>query len=621
VTPNSGTAPYTYSLDGGPGQSGGSPYTFINVSAGPHTIVVTDAANCVSNSISENVAAGPGLTTTATATDVLCNGGATGTITVAQPTIGNPPFEYSLDNVNWQSSNTFSGLIANVYTVYFREGNGCQGSLTITVNQPTSLSVTASTTPVVCNGQSNGIITVTGSGGTSPYQYSIDGGVNWQGTGIFNVPANSYVVLIRDANGCSTTQNVTVTEPSALTANSTNTNASCNGGNDGTITVNASGGNTSYQYSIDGVNFQSSNVFNVAPGSYTVTVKDNLGCSFTFPAIVGMTSNLTLTPQTDPTICEGSSVQLNVNSNATVYSWNPGTDLSSTTVPNPIANPRVTTQYIVTATLGLCSKDDTVMVFVRPAPVPDAGPPGFICYGQTYQLQGSGGTQFTWAPATFLNNAAVANPIANPARTITYALSVIDGNGCNSLVRDSVTVDVTPPIKVKTFPFDTVGYTGDRFQLYAISPIPNPNYSYSWTPSSGLSDPNIFNPMVTLGAIGTDVTYQVIISTPAGCKGEGYVRVRVYTGPDIYVPTAFTPNGDGKNDKLTPFPVGIKQLNSFKVFNRWGQIVFSTNNLHDGWDGRLSGKEQASGVFVWMAEGITKDGKTIKKQGIVTLIR
>jgi len=621
VTPTSGTAPYTFSLDGGPAQTGPAPFTFTNVSAGSHTIVVTDAVNCVSNPITEIVAAGPNLSTTATSSGVLCNGGSTGSITVVQPTMGNPPYEYSLDNVNWQGSNVFNGLTAGTYTVYFREVNGCQGSLSITVNQPAALAASSITTPVVCNGQSNGVINVSASGGVSPYQYSIDGGASWQSSGTFNVVAGNYTITIRDANNCTSTTTANVTEPAALTANHTSTNASCDGGNDGTITVTTNGGNGSYQYSLDGISFQASNLFNVAPGNYTVTVRDNMGCTYAFPATVDMTSNLALTPQTDPTICEGGSVQLNVNSNATGYSWSPGTDLSSTTIPNPVANPATTTQYVVTVTLGRCTANDTVVVNVSPAPVPDAGMPGTICYGQSFQLQGSGGTQFTWSPVNYINNANIPNPTVNPPVTITYILSVRDGFGCPSLITDSVTVTVTPPIKVRTFPFDTIAYTGDQIQLNAFSAIPDSTYIYSWSPSFGLSDPTIPNPIVTAGPIGTDMTYRISISTPAGCRGDGFVRVRVYQGPDIYVPTAFTPNGDGKNDKLTPFPVGVKKLNYFRVFNRWGQLIFTTTSLHDGWDGRIGGKEQATGVYVWMTEGITKDDQVIRKRGTVTLIR
>ena len=135
------------------------------------------------------------------------------------------------------------------------------------------------------------------------------------------------------------------------------------------------------------------------------------------------------------------------------------------------------------------------------------------------------------------------------------------------------------------------------------------------------SDPKIANPIVTVGATGDVVQYQVITSTIAGCKGEGYVTIRVYKGPDIYVPSGFTPNGDGKNDRFTPFPVGMKSYTYFRVFNRWGQLVFSTTRLNDGWDGKLGGKDQQSGVYVWMIEGLTKDDRVITKRGTVALIR
>ncbi len=617
VSPTNGTGPYTFSLDGGAPQPGPVPFTFNNVPPGNHNVLITDANGCVSNIISVVIGPGPVLTTTVTTTDVLCNGGSTGIITVTQPTIGNPPYEYSLDGVTWQASNIFNGLAAGIYTVYYREGNGCQGSQPVTINEPAAMTATTSNTPAVCNGQSNGIINVSSAGGVTPYQYSIDGGINWQASNIFNVAAGNYTVTIRDGNNCTITRPVTVTQPAVLTANSVNSNATCDGGSDGIINVTANGGNTSYQYSIDGVNFQASNIFNVAPGNYTVTVKDNLGCTATFNTTVGLTSNLLVTAQTDRTICEGSSVQLQLNSNATVYAWAPATGLSSTSIANPVASPTVTTQYIVTATLARCSANDTVIVNVNAAPIPDAGADGFICYGQTYQLQASGGTQYSWTPSTYLSNASVPNPVVSPSRTITYTLSVNDANGCPSLVTDIVTVDVTPPIKVSTFPYDTIGYPGDQFQLLATSTA----NIYTWTPAIGLTDPTIPDPVVTVGAIGIDVLYQVIASTAAGCKGEGYVRVKVYKGPDIYVATGFTPNNDGMNDKFIPFPVGIKKLNYFKVFNRWGQMVYSTTVLNEGWDGRFGGKEQASGVYVWMLQGITKDDKIITKQGTVVLIR
>ncbi|HMU47816.1 MAG TPA: gliding motility-associated C-terminal domain-containing protein [Chitinophagaceae bacterium] len=622
VTPTNGTGPYTYSLDGAPAVAGTAPYTFMNVPAGSHNVVVFDAFGCVSVPLPVTVAAGPPLSTTVNKTDALCNGTPTGTITVTQPSTGVPPYEYSLDGVTWQASNTFTGLPAGVYTVYYREGAGCQGSQTITINEPATLGASVISTAVICNGQNNGTITVTATGGVSPYQYSLDGGTTWQAGNVFTVPAGNYTVTIRDINNCLTTQNITVTEPAALTANSANSNASCDGGNDGTITVNANGGNTGgYQYSIDGTTFQSSNIFNVGPGNYTIWVKDNQGCTTTFNTTVGLTNNLTFTPQTDPVICEGTSTQLSLNSNGTIYSWSPSTGLSDTTIYNPTANPIVTTQYIVSTTLGRCSAKDTVIVNVNAAPIPNAGADGFICYGQTYQLQGSGGTQYSWSPSTYLDDPLKPNAVSSAPKDIIYTLSIVsDINGCASLVTDEMRLDVTPPIKVQTFPFDTVAYSTDIFQLLAV-PSDSDVINYSWSPSIGLDNPFIANPIVTAGAIGDVVQYQVTTSTIAGCKGYGYVTVKVYKGPDLYVPTGFTPNNDGKNDKFTPFPVGIKELKYFRVFNRWGQMVFSTKQLHDGWDGRLQGTEQPTGTYVWMAEAVTNEDKIITKKGVVTLIR
>jgi gliding motility-associated-like protein len=630
VTPTTGTGPWEFSLDGAPYVAGASPHIFTNVPAGAHTVTIRNVAGCESNSINVNVQAGPSLVTTASKTDVLCNATATGSITVAQPSAGTPPFEYSLDATNWQTANQFTNLPAGVYTVYYREANGCQNTLSITVDEPMALAASSAMVPVVCNGQSNGTVTVTAAGGVGPYQYSSDGGVTWQTNNVFNLPAGSYNVWVRDFNGCQRPQTVVVSEPAVLTASSLNSNASCNGGNDGTILISTAGGNAGFSYSIDGVTFQSANQFNVAPGAYMVTVRDNLGCTNTFPATVGLTDDLVYTRQTDPTICESKSVQLNFASNATQYSWAPATALSSTTVANPVANPVVNTQYIVTATFGRCNVQDTVVVNVNAAPVPNAGADGFICYGQTYTLNASGGVQYKWSPSTYLSNSNIPNPISTPAKDIVYTVSILaDANGCGSLLSDSMRIDVTPPIKIRTFPFDTVVYEYDTLPILAIASDTDV-INYSWSPAFGLNNAAINNPIVTAGSLspamgtgpyGNETLYTVTGSTIAGCKGEGYVKVRIYKGPDLYLPTGFTPNGDGKNDRLIPFPVGIKELRYFRIYNRYGQLVFSTNQLHQGWDGRIGGIEQQSASFVWMAEAVTEMKKVITKKGVVTLIR
>ncbi len=621
ITPTSGTAPYTYSLDGAPAVAGSQPFTFSNLSPGLHTIILFDDAGCASAPMNITVQTGPVLTTAVSKTDVLCNGDASGIIMVTEPAMGTGPYEYSLDGISWQTANQFTGLAAGIYTVHYRSGNGCSGSQQITITQPTVLAATASAIPVICYGESNGTLTVIPSGGVSPYQYSINGGATWQPNNIFSLPANTYEITIRDANGCITTQTVEVTQPPVLTAFSNTTNATCDGGNDGIITITAGGGNGNYQYALDGGNFQSSNIFNAAPGDYTVTVRDALGCISTFTTNVGLNNNLSFTLPPDPVICEGSSTQLEIVSNATGYTWSPSTGLSNAAIANPVANPVVTTPYTVTITLGRCAATETVTVSVNAAPVPDAGPDGFICYGQTYQMQGSGGTQYLWTPNTFLGDPANPATVSSATSDITYTLRILsDVNGCPSLVTDEMTLDVTPPFKVNTFPFDTVAYSGNQFMLQAVPTDPDVIH-YSWVPAFGLSDAGIANPVVTAGAVGDVVQYEVTASTVGGCIGIGYVTVKVYKGPDIYVPTAFTPNGDGRNDRFMPIPVGIKSLNYFRVFNRWGQLLYSTNTLHQGWDGRVKGTEQATGVYVWMIEVVTNEDKVVTKKGVVTLIR
>ncbi|MBL7745476.1 MAG: gliding motility-associated C-terminal domain-containing protein, partial [Chitinophagaceae bacterium] len=621
VTPSNGGGPYTFVLNGTTTQTGTANTVFTGLAANSYSIVVTDAAGCVSSAIPATVNPGPAITVTPSKLDATCFGSATGSISAVASSNATAPVEFSLNGTTWQSSTSFTGLSANTYTVSIRDAVSCSNTATITVGQPAQLAVTTTLKNVVCNGQSNGKIKVNVTGGTAPYTYSLNN-TTFQPADSFSVPVGPYTVYVRDANNCLAQVNVTITEPAALTAASVTGNATCDGGNDGTITLTPAGGTSPYQYAITGNAFQPGNILNVAPGTYDVTIQDANGCSYPLTGVVvGLTNNLTLTPAVDPApICEGKGVQLQLTTNATGFTWTPVNDLSSSTISNPVANPKATTLYTVVVKLGRCTLTDDVTVTVMPAPVPDAGINGDICYGQSYTLQPVGDPTFTysWTPSSFLTSATGYSVTAYPDKTTTYTLSVTDNNGCTSLVTDNVTVNVTPPIQVRTFPADTVVYAGAQVQLLATSA----GTYYSWSPAAGLNNPSIPNPVATAPLIdGAVVNYIVTTTTDAGCTGEGMITVRVFKGPDIYVPNAFTPNGDGKNDKFIPFPVGIKQISYFRVFNRWGQMLYSTTTLNQGWDGMFGGMEQASGVYVWMVEGVTMDNQKITKKGTVTLVR
>ena len=181
-------------------------------------------------------------------------------------------------------------------------------------------------------------------------------------------------------------------------------------------------------------------------------------------------------------------------------------------------------------------------------------------------------------------------------------------------------VNVTAPIVVNAGN-DTTVVANQPLQLTATASDSTAN-AFLWTPAKGLNFTNIYNPIATLTDNVDSITYTVTASTSAGCFGEASVIVRVFkTGPEIFVPSAFTPNGDGKNDILKPITVGIKTLTYFKVFNRWGQMVFATSEFNKGWDGNINGTPQASGTYVYMAQGIDYNGKTVFRKGTVVLIK
>ena len=118
------------------------------------------------------------------------------------------------------------------------------------------------------------------------------------------------------------------------------------------------------------------------------------------------------------------------------------------------------------------------------------------------------------------------------------------------------------------------------------------------------------------------IIYRVRSNNGNSCYGEDFIKVLVYKGgPDIYIPSGFTPNGDGKNDVLRPIPIGIAQLNYFKLYNRWGQLIFNTNEIGKGWNGIYNGEQQPTGTYIFQAEGKDFTGKIIYKKGTAVLIR
>lgn len=240
-----------------------------------------------------------------------------------------------------------------------------------------------------------------------------------------------------------------------------------------------------------------------------------------------------------------------------------------------------------------------------------------ICEGQQVQLFTTGNaTAFSWFPATALNNSSAAEPIASPVSTTDY---VVTATRNNCPVQDTVTITVIPKIEVIITPNATIE-PNIPFQLNASSPQLDgqPGVSYAWLPPTGLDNPAISDPVAT---ITSSKTYSIKITSPDGCIGTSQVNLNIIPPPAIFVPTAFTPDGDGKNEILQLVTNKISTLNYFQIYNRWGEVVFFSNQLEQGWDGRFKGADPVAGPYVFKLEGIANDGKIIKKEGTVLLIR
>jgi gliding motility-associated-like protein len=157
-------------------------------------------------------------------------------------------------------------------------------------------------------------------------------------------------------------------------------------------------------------------------------------------------------------------------------------------------------------------------------------------------------------------------------------------------------------------------FNGQTIQLFANSP----GTIFQWTPSTGLSDPSVARPFASPVQ---DITYKVMVANSKGCSGEDSVRISVVELDGMFVPTAFSPNHDGKNDEIKPI-FGTKFiLKEFSIFSRWGERVFATSTRNEGWNGKINGLEQNPGVYVWILRYIDDKGKDKEKKGTLILIR
>lgn len=292
------------------------------------------------------------------------------------------------------------------------------------------------------------------------------------------------------------------------------------------------------------------------------------------------------------------------------------------------------TQYRVTVKSGVCPSDISSIAYVNviPALFPQATiypADTTICYEDTAQLNANIniGTSYTWTNISTLINRGNGNipstPFlltveANPKQTTRYVLSTLN-TGCPNPLRDTFRVQVLTPVLVNAGNDTSIVYN-QPLQLQATTNYTS-GISFNWSPGTGLNSTTIADPVAILGIHIDSVRYTARVTTTVGCYGTDEILVRVFkTLPDIFVPNAFTP-GRGTNYLFRPVPVGIVSLDYFRVYNRWGQLVYSTTQMGQGWDGTINGVPQTSGSFVWMVLGKDYTGKVVFHKGTMVLIR
>jgi gliding motility-associated-like protein len=380
---------------------------------------------------------------------------------------------------------------------------------------------------------------------------------------------------------------------------------------DGTITW-------SPNYMISDVNSFNPLVSPDVTTTYTATYFSPTGCSNTKSVTVKVVNEVTLLALVDTTICRGDTARINTNTDALYFTWTPSNVIVNATAKNPLVFPNLplTTFQVKAFISNKCFKETAVNVTTVPYPIPIISGNNKICYGQNSQLTASGGNTYAWTPTTFLDNPNISNPVSiKPFTSITYTLKVTENLGCPKPVTKAFSLEVIK-VNVNAGPADTSIVKDQPLQLNGTSTNAT---IFNWSPATDLTTTNF---LATISNTANDITYILTATNNIGCTGSDSIKVKVFNlPPDIYVPSAFSPDGDVKNDVIRPIALGLKKLEYFSVYNRNGELIFRTTTIGQGWDGTYKGQKQIPGTYVWQAEAIDYRGKKVYKKGTVILIR
>ncbi|MEI6311032.1 MAG: T9SS type B sorting domain-containing protein [Bacteroidota bacterium] len=521
----SGTAPYTIQYTDGisvftlSGIRNGDSVNVSPVSTTTYTYnSITDSNGCNRSSGflgGALITVAPSVTVSSvTSTNVTCFNASDASITISVSG-GAFPISYSVDSGSTlQASNSFTGLDTGTYYIYVRDFNGCYSFYSgnpVIITQPTILDITATKVDASCGGIYDGQITATASGGTSPYQYSINGGAYQPGTTFNGLGAGTYIIQVIDAHLCTDTVSITINNSYVLQDTLVSkTNVTCAGNNDGTITVNAYGGVSPFSYSIDGISFGPSSTFSgLGAGSYNVISRDSRGCQNILNVVITSPSVLSISLDSIANgLCSGGttgSIYTSAHGGTPpyVYTWSNGE------LTDDIDSLAAGTYTLTVTDFNNCSSTFT-QVITTPAALflNIAGFQDVRCNGGStafIDITVNGGTPaytYLWS-----NGSTNEDQINIPATT--YSVTVTDANGCNTSISQTINEPIVLSASaIVTNPICHGGLSGtiDVTVIGGTSP-----YTYLWSNGSASQD---------LNAISAG-TYTVIITDANGCNTNG----------------------------------------------------------------------------------------------------
>jgi gliding motility-associated-like protein len=604
-----GTLPYNYQWSNGATTS-----TINGLSPQHYTLTLTDGNGCRAKS-SATITEPMLLSGLATETDVLCNGGNNGLVSVVCSG-GTLPYNYLWSNGSTESQT--SGLIAGTYNLTVTDEQGCSKVITSIISDPPLLSVGTSTSNVICHAAANGSVSATTTGGTLPYNYQWSNGDN--NPTASGLPSGAYALTVTDGNGCQITTSAFVTQPPLLSLISTGSPVSCNGGANGAVSIIASGGTLPYSYQwSNGSNNPLIN--NIPAGTYSIIVTDNNGCTTLLSTFVNEPPLLISNISTIEVACNGedtgaASVTTGGGTPPYQYQWYNG-------MTSAIVDELKAGAYTLTITdNNFCTAIETVTITEPSLLSSLADRTDASCRGFTdgaVEILASGGTapyEYIWSTGddqAFIENLAAG----------TYWLTLTDSNGC-SLVE---TVDIIEAhLLTVGLGDDKVLSLGEALELEVASNLnPNEVAQFTWISSSDTlrcKDCVSYSDLPLKSGCLT-----VFVESIYGCTESAAVCYDIEALRRVYVPNAFNPDGGGENARVTLFSdrsvVNVKKM---MFFDRWGTLVYSAENILpnsevEGWDGTYRGSMMANGVYVWVAEVEYVDGRTEVLQGDTTLIR